>query len=114
VTPDDPDGRLGSLSGGNQQKLVVARELGRPALKAILAAQPTRGVDVGAADFIRRRLVEARDRGVAVLLVSSDLAELRELADRIAVMRGGKIVGVLANAEASDDALGALMTGAGA
>jgi simple sugar transport system ATP-binding protein len=112
VVPTDVDAPLASLSGGNQQKVVVARELTRPGLRALLLAQPTRGVDLGAADLIRRRVREVRDAGAGVLLVSSDLAELRELCDRIVVMRRGRIAGEVARGAASDDALGALMTGA--
>jgi simple sugar transport system ATP-binding protein len=81
--------------------------------KLLLAAQPTRGVDVGAIEFIHARLREARDRGKAVLLVSADLAEVLALADRVAVMYGGRIVAVLPRAEASPDVIGPLMTGAG-
>jgi simple sugar transport system ATP-binding protein len=78
----------------------------------LLAAQPTRGVDVGAIEFIHARLREARDMGKAVLLVSADLAEVLALADRIAVMYGGRIVAMLPRAEASSDVLGPYMTGA--
>jgi len=112
VEPPDPEARLGSLSGGNQQKVVVARELSRPGLRALVLAQPTRGVDVGAADVIRRRVRAARDAGVAVLVISSDLHELRELCDRIAVMRRGVLVETLARDAATDERLGALMTAA--
>jgi simple sugar transport system ATP-binding protein len=90
VRPPDPARRAAQLSGGNQQKLVVARELGRNA-PAILAAHPTRGVDLGAIDFIHRRLVAARDRGAGVLLISSDLGEILGLSDRILVMADGRI-----------------------
>jgi ABC-type uncharacterized transport system ATPase subunit len=114
VDPPDPSARLASLSGGNQQKVVVARELSRPGLRALVLAQPTRGVDVGAADLIRRRVRAARDAGVAVLLISSDLPELRELCDRIAVMRRGLVVETLARAAATDERLGELMTAASA
>jgi simple sugar transport system ATP-binding protein len=90
----------------------VGRELGRPGLRALVLAQPTRGVDVGAAHLIHERVRAARDAGVAVLLVSSDLQELRELCDRIAVIRRGVLVETLARELASDDTLGRLMTGA--
>jgi ABC-type uncharacterized transport system ATPase subunit len=100
-----------ALSGGNQQKIVVAREMSRD-FKLLLAAQPTRGVDVGAIEFIHSRLRRARDTGKAVLLVSADLAEVLALADRIAVMYGGRVVALLPRAEASPEVLGPFMTGA--
>ena len=101
----------GALSGGNQQKIVVAREMARD-FRVLLAAQPTRGVDVGAIEFIHARLREARDQGKAVLLVSADLAEVLALSDRVAVMYGGRFVAVLPRAEATPDTLGPYMTGA--
>src|SRR5262249_30758634 len=106
VRPSDPRARLGSLSGGNQQKLVVVRELERPGLRVLLAAEPTRGVDIGAAAAIRARLADAAAAGVGILLVSSDLAELRLLADRLLVFFRGRIAGSLAP-DASDETLGA-------
>src|SRR5262249_57130276 len=81
-----------TLSGGNQQKVIVAREVGRH-LKVLLASQPTRGLDVGSIEFVHRRIVEQRDQGVAVLIVSSELDEIYALADRIAVIYEGKITG---------------------
>jgi simple sugar transport system ATP-binding protein len=101
----------GSLSGGNQQKVVVAREFSRP-VKLVIAAQPTRGLDVGSIEYIHRRIVEKRDGGAAVLIVSSELDEVKALGDRIAVMYQGKIVDVLAPAEATYERLGLLMGGA--
>ena len=110
VRPADPDAVAGSLSGGNQQKAVVARELsGEPGV--IIAAQPTRGVDVGAIEFIHARLLAERDRGVAVLLLSLELDEIRALADRILVMYEGRFVGELDAAEATDEQLGLLIAG---
>lgn len=102
-----------ALSGGNQQKLVLARELGgRP--RVILAAQPTRGLDVGAIEFVWRELLaEARTRGVAVLLISADLEEIMALADRIGVLARGRLVGQLDRAEASVELLGRWMLSAG-
>ncbi len=98
-----------SLSGGNQQKIIIARELScEPA--ALIAAQPTRGVDIGAIEFIHRRLIEQRDDGKAILLVSAELDEIRSLADRIAVMYEGKIVDIV-SPDASEEQLGILMTG---
>ena len=111
IRPADAALPARALSGGNQQKIVVAREMSRD-FKVLLAAQPTRGVDVGAIEFIHARLREAREQGNAVLLVSADLAEVLALSDRIAVMYGGRIVTVMARAEASPDTLGPYMTGA--
>ncbi len=111
IRPADPALPARALSGGNQQKIVVAREMARD-FKVLLAAQPTRGVDVGAIEFIHARLREARDQGKAILLVSADLAEVLALADRVAVMYGGRFVAVLPRAEASPDTLGPYMTGA--
>ena len=100
-----------SLSGGNQQKIVIAREMGR-AFQVLLAAQPTRGVDVGAIEFIHNQLRLARDRGKATLLVSADLAEVLALSDRVAVIYKGRFVAVLPRAEATEDIIGSFMTGA--
>jgi ABC-type uncharacterized transport system ATPase subunit len=100
-----------ALSGGNQQKIVIAREMGRD-FRVLLAAQPTRGVDVGAIEFIHGRLRDARAAGKAVLLVSADLAEVLALADRVAVMYEGSIVAILPRAEATPEVLGPYMTGA--
>ena len=109
VRPPDPDARAGSLSGGNQQKAVLARELsGDPGV--IIAAQPTRGVDVGAIEFIHRQLLEQRARGKAILLISLELEEVRSLSDRIAVIYDGKIVGEV-GPDATDEELGLLMAG---
>jgi len=111
IRPADPALAASVLSGGNQQKVVVAREVSRD-FKVLLAAQPTRGVDVGAIEFIHARLREARDQGKAILLVSADLAEVLALADRVAVMYGGRFVTVMSRAEASPDTLGPYMMGA--
>ncbi|MEO7456158.1 MAG: ABC transporter ATP-binding protein [Gemmatimonadaceae bacterium] len=111
IRPADPTLPARALSGGNQQKIVVAREMARD-FKVLLASQPTRGVDVGAIEFIHARLREARDQGKAILLVSADLAEVLALADRVAVMYGGRFVTVLPRADASPDVLGPYMTGA--
>ena len=100
---------VSSLSGGNQQKVVLARELSR-SLSLLLASQPTRGVDVGAIEFLHSRLVEERDRGTAVLIVSTELEEVESLADRIAVMYRGKIVGVVPS-DTPRDVLGLMMAG---
>jgi ABC-type uncharacterized transport system ATPase subunit len=101
-----------NLSGGNQQKIIVAREMAsRP--KVLLAAQPTRGVDIGAIEFIHRRIVAERDEGAAVLLVSAELDEIRSLSDRIAVIYEGRIVSIEPG-DAPEERLGLLMTGGGA
>ncbi len=100
-----------NLSGGNQQKVIVAREIGSDP-KVLLAAQPTRGVDIGAIEFIHRRIVKERDDGAAVLLVSAELDEVRSLSDRIAVMYEGRIVS-FESPETPEERLGLLMTGGG-
>jgi len=100
----------GSLSGGNQQKMVVAREFSRQ-LNLLIAAQPTRGIDVGSIEFIHNQIVDKRDSGVAVLLVSSELDEIMALSDRIAVMYKGEIIGIVPRAEATREGLGLLMAG---
>ena len=100
----------GSLSGGNQQKVVVAREFSRP-IEVLVAAQPTRGVDVGSIEYIHRQLVAKRDAGVAVLLVSSELDEVEALADRVAVMFRGRLVGPFP-APIAREAIGLMMAGA--
>ncbi len=99
-----------SLSGGNQQKVIVAREFSRP-LKLLVLNQPTRGLDVGSIEYIHRRIVEMRDRGCAVLLVSAELDEIMSLADRIAVMYKGRIIETLDAADATREQLGLLMAG---
>ena len=106
-----PTTRARSLSGGNQQKVVVAREVSRdPAL--LVAAQPTRGLDVGAIEFVHRRLIEERDRGRAILLVSFELDEILALSDRILVMYEGRIAGEY-GPDVSEQELGIAMTGGG-
>jgi simple sugar transport system ATP-binding protein len=102
----------GNLSGGNQQKLVLARELGRDP-ELLVAAQPTRGLDVGAIEFVDKSIIAERDRGKAVLLVSMELEEVMSLSDRILVMFEGKIVGEFEAGTVSDVELGFLMTGGG-
>ncbi len=101
---------VGSLSGGNQQKVIIAREFSRP-IKFLVASQPTRGLDVGSIEYIHRRIVEKRDEGCAVLLVSPELDEIIELSDRIAVMYRGKVVAVVSAEEANKAYLGLLMAG---
>jgi len=105
-----PETLARSMSGGNQQKVIVAREIdGSP--KLLVVSQPTRGLDVGAIEYIHRRIVEERDKGCAVLLVSFELDEVLNLCDRIAVISAGKILGVLPAAEADERRIGAMMGG---
>jgi simple sugar transport system ATP-binding protein len=110
VRPPLPGLRMDAFSGGNQQKLVLAREIDSGA-EVLLAGQPTRGVDIGAIEFIHRRLVALRDAGRALLLVSVELDEILALADRVLVMAGGEIVGSMTRAEATEEKLGLLMGG---
>lgn len=100
----------GNLSGGNQQKVIVAREFSRP-IRLLVASQPTRGLDVGSIEYIHKRIVEKRDEGCAVLLVSSELDEIMELSDRIAVMYRGKIVAIVPAEQATKNYIGLLMAG---
>jgi general nucleoside transport system ATP-binding protein len=110
VRPADGTLPTSAFSGGNQQKIVLARELDRnPEL--LLVGQPTRGVDIGAIEFIHRRLVALRDAGKAILLVSVELDEILALSDRILVMHGGRIVGEMPPAEATERAIGLMMAG---
>ncbi len=111
IRPPNAELPARALSGGNQQKIVIAREMTR-AFSVLLAAQPTRGVDVGAIEFIHSELLSARNAGKAVLLVSADLVEVLALADRVAVMYGGRIVVTVPRGVASAEGLGPYMTGA--
>ena len=111
VRTPSPAQRVGALSGGNQQTVIIAREMSRD-LRLLLASQPTRGLDVGSIEFVHRRIVEERDRGVAVLIVSSELDEIYALADRIAVMYEGKIVAFRPPSVPVEE-LGMLMAGVG-
>jgi general nucleoside transport system ATP-binding protein len=110
IRPANPLLAARALSGGNQQKIVVAREMGR-SFSVLLASQPTRGVDVGAIEFIHQQLLDARARGKAILLVSAELNEVLAMSDRIAVMYRGKFAVVMPAAEASEDVLGEYMIG---
>jgi general nucleoside transport system ATP-binding protein len=109
VRGGDCDARAASLSGGNQQKVVIAREIGE-STAALVAAQPTRGLDVGAIEFVHRRLLEQRAAGHGVLLVSLELEEIRALADRVLVIYDGQIVAEL-SPDASEEEIGIAMTG---
>jgi ABC-type uncharacterized transport system ATPase subunit len=110
IRPPNPALAARALSGGNQQKVVVAREMGR-GFSVLLASQPTRGVDVGAIEFIHKQLLDARAQGKAILLVSAELNEVLALADRIAVMYRGKFAVVMPASEASEEVLGGYMIG---
>ncbi|MBC8257916.1 MAG: ABC transporter ATP-binding protein [SAR324 cluster bacterium] len=110
VRPDNPQLRASLFSGGNQQKLIVARELQRDP-KLLVIGQPTRGVDIGAIEFIHRQIIAMRDAGKAVLLVSVELDEILSLSDRILVMFDGQIMGEVLAKDANERALGLLMAG---
>ena len=101
---------VSSLSGGNQQKVIIARELSRP-VELLVASQPTRGLDVGSIEYIHKRIVQKRDEGCAVLLISPELDEVMELSDRIAVMYRGKFVAILPNEDVSKEQVGLMMAG---
>ena len=110
VRPPDASAAAHSLSGGNQQKFIVGREFAREP-DAVVASHPTRGVDVGSVEFIHDRLLDLREEGAAVLLVSSKLDEVRSLSDRLGVMHDGELVGVVDPAEVTEEQLGLLMAG---
>jgi simple sugar transport system ATP-binding protein len=110
VRPPDPRLRASQLSGGNQQKVIVAREMTRGA-PLLVAAQPTRGIDLGAIEFIHRKLLEMRANGVAILLISAELTEILALSDRVAVMFGGRIVFMAENRGLTEHDLGIHMAG---
>ncbi len=110
IRPPNPILAARALSGGNQQKVVVAREMGR-GFSVLLASQPTRGVDVGAIEFIHQQLLNARAQGKGILLVSAELNEILALSDRIAVMYRGKFATVMPAADASEEVLGEYMIG---
>ncbi len=112
VRPRDPELGSSKFSGGNQQKLVLAREIGQSP-KVLLVGQPTRGVDIGAIEFIYSQLRAMRDAGCAVLVVSSELDEILALSDRVIVMNQGRVTGELAIADCTEAGLGLLMTGGG-
>jgi simple sugar transport system ATP-binding protein len=111
VRPPNPALEVASLSGGNQQKVIVAREFSRP-IQLLIAAQPTRGLDVGSIEYIHRRLIQKRDEGCAVLLVSVELDEIMALSDRIAVMYEGRIADTVDADDVTREELGLLMAGA--
>jgi simple sugar transport system ATP-binding protein len=110
VRPPNPALPAKSLSGGNQQKLIIGREFELNP-KLLLVSQPTRGVDIGAIEFIHRKLIELRDAGSAVLLVSAELEEVTALADRLLVIREGSIVAEVDPKTTSVEEIGLMMTG---
>lgn len=110
VRPPLIHNHIGGLSGGNQQKVIIAREFSRPA-KLLIVAQPTRGLDVGSIEFIHKQIVKMRDEGTAVLLISSELDEILSLSDRVAVMFDGNIIDILPIEEADRDTVGLRMAG---
>ena len=110
IRPDRNETITRTLSGGNQQKVVVAREVSH-ATRLIIADQPSRGVDIGAIELIHKTLVEARNRGEAVLLVSLELDEVMLLSDRIAVLYDGKLMGILDASSATREQIGLMMAG---
>ncbi len=110
VRPNSPNLITSNFSGGNQQKIILSRELNENP-KVLLVGQPTRGVDIGAIEFIHQRLIDMRDKGAAILLASVELDEILSLSDRIIVMFDGKIVGEKENKNVTDRELGLLMAG---
>lgn len=112
VRAPSPNAVVSTLSGGNQQKIVMARELSGE-LHLLLVAQPTRGLDVGSIEFIHRRIIERRDSGVAVLLVSAELDEILSLADRVGVLYRGELAAVMERSDATREEIGLLMAGGG-
>jgi simple sugar transport system ATP-binding protein len=106
-----PTDRIRTLSGGNMQKVLLARVLARQP-EVVIAPQPTRGLDVGATEYVRQQLIEQRNRGAAVMLLSEDLEEILSISDRIAVIYEGEIVGVMSTQDATPEKLGLMMSGA--
>jgi simple sugar transport system ATP-binding protein len=106
-----PGDLVRTLSGGNIQKIILARSLGQKP-EVVIAAQPTRGLDIGATEYVHHKLLEQKERGAAILLISEDLEEILLLSDRILVIYEGRIVGEFEAANATVEAIGALMTGA--
>jgi ABC-type uncharacterized transport system ATPase subunit len=110
IRPPNSQLRAGVLSGGNKQKVVIGRAFARQP-RVLIMSQPTRGVDIGATEYIRRRMLDERARGAAILLISADLDEIRALSDRIAVLYEGRFVATLSAEEATPEELGLLMAG---
>ncbi len=112
VRTPSPFVHAGKLSGGNQQKVIVARELSRKGVKLVIANQPTRGLDVGSIEYIHSEIIQMRDSGIGVLLISAELDEIMALSDRIAVMYRGKIVAIVETKKTTREQLGLWMAGA--
>ena len=110
IRPAKPEISAKNLSGGNAQKIIVARELDSES-DLLIASQPTRGIDIGSIEFIRKSINEYKSKGKGVLLVSAELEEVMSLADRIIVMYEGGIAGILSSEEATEENVGFLMTG---
>ena len=110
IRPKNPYLAAKSLSGGNQQKVIIAREVSNDP-EVLIASQPTRGLDVGAIEYVHRALVNQRDRGKAVLLISFELDEVMNVSDRIAVIFEGKIVGIADAINVSENEIGLMMAG---
>jgi simple sugar transport system ATP-binding protein len=110
VQPGNTRAEAESLSGGNQQKFIVGREIGHDPT-VLVAAHPTRGVDIGSIEFIHNRLIELRDAGLAIVFVSSKLEEIQKLSDRIAVMYEGEFTALVDPEDVTEEDLGLLMTG---
>ena len=110
VRPQAPGLKSNLFSGGNQQKIVLAREISKDP-EILIVGQPTRGVDIGAIEFIHKQLIELRDKGCAILVVSVELDEILSLSDRIIVMNNGEIVGTVKASEADETQLGLMMAG---
>jgi simple sugar transport system ATP-binding protein len=111
VRPTNPDLKSSNFSGGNQQKLILAREFERDP-EVLIIGQPTRGVDIGAIEFIRKRIIEMRDAGKAIILISVELEEIMSLSDRIIVMCDGEITGTVDASDADEATLGMMMANA--
>lgn len=110
VRPRNPHVPVAKLSGGNQQKVIIARELSRP-IKLVIAAQPTRGLDVGSIEYTQKRLLQLRDEGCAVLLVSTELDEIMQLSDRVGIMYRGSVIAIHNTSEVAKEDVGLLMAG---
>ena len=110
IRPQNPKLKSNLFSGGNQQKVVLAREMSAEPF-ILLVGQPTRGVDIGAIEFIHQQLIEMRDRGCAILLISVELDEILSLSDRIMVMNAGESMGVVDKKDADAQSIGLMMTG---
>jgi simple sugar transport system ATP-binding protein len=110
VRPDDETYKAGELSGGNQQKVIIARQVTNDP-DVLIASQPTRGLDVGAIEYVHKALVQQRDKDKAVLLISLELDEVINVSDRIAVIYEGEIVGILDSKDADENEIGLMMAG---